>query len=406
MTPRVYAVDARRRAPLLAFIIEALRASGCVILATSPAGVAPFRVSFIAPWGERMGINAYAFTANSRLTNKRPADEHRFQVKYGAKDGHLHELWQDPFGLYTTLFLGINPQMGFFVGADPVLNSPTRFFISKEFKQAHADEILATGWHVWEREQRRDTAAEPREVLVGGTAEHFLRYVLLEREALGEDQGHRHLLAERFGHTALPTATEALEQFTDGVPTSRLSRVMEAPVLSYVRARALEREFDLGADAVLELIAKTPRLKMAVRGWVAERHLHERIARLAEVSHVEPIAGDGQPDLRVWMRGGGRPLLIECKNVLRQADRFGRARVDFMRTRASPADPCSRYYSPDEFDVVAACLHAHVERWEFAMRRTVDMAPHATCIGKLQHRVVVDSDWSSDLSRVLVDAAV
>lgn len=402
---RTYTVDQRRRAPLITFMLEALRASGCVVLANSPDGVAPFRVSFVAPWGERMGIVAYAFTANSRLTNNRPVDEHRFQVKYGAKDGQLHELWQDPFGLYTTLFLGINPQLGFFVGADPVLNSPTRFFISKEFKQAHADEILASGWHTWEREQRRDTAADPREVLVGGTAENFLRYVLFEREARGEDQGHRQLLAERFGRAPLPTATEALEDFAYGIPAAHLSQVMEAPILSYARARGLEREFDLGADALLELIASTPRLKMAVRGWVAERHLFERITQLADVSHVEPIAGEGQPDLRVWMRRGDRPVRVECKNVLRQTDRFGQARLDFMRTRASPTDPCSRYYSRDEFDVLAACLHAQTERWEFAMRRTVDMVPHPTCIGKLQHRVVVDTAWSSDLNGILNDAA-
>ncbi|MCG6897660.1 MAG: hypothetical protein LJE60_11225 [Thiocapsa sp.] len=75
----------------------------------SPPNEAPFRLTFEAPDGERMGILAYAFLANARATRNRPCDEHRFQLKYGSKDGQLHELWQDPFQLYTTLLFGINP---------------------------------------------------------------------------------------------------------------------------------------------------------------------------------------------------------------------------------------------------------------------------------------------------------
>ena len=100
----------------------------------------------------------------------------------------MHPLWQDPYGLYTTLFMGINPDLGFFVGADPVLHSPTKFFISVEFKDAAVQAIGARGWHVWERD-RRAGEDEPVEVLVGGTAESLLRYFALERDALGEDQG-------------------------------------------------------------------------------------------------------------------------------------------------------------------------------------------------------------------------
>src|SRR5690606_41297908 len=101
------------------------------------------------------------------VTQNRQKDELRFQVKYGTKDGQLHELWQDPDGLYTTLFMGINLERGFFVGADPVLHSPTKHFISIQFKEEHAAEIERTGWHWWERERRN--AEEPIEVLVGGT---------------------------------------------------------------------------------------------------------------------------------------------------------------------------------------------------------------------------------------------
>ena len=201
-----WSVQAAQRAPLVEFMETALTDAGCTIIQHASPSLAPFRLSFATPWGERHGIVAYAFLANSRVTRNRPADEHRFQLKYGSKDGELHELWQDPYGLYTTLLVGINPDRGLFVGADPVLNSPTRLYISKEFKEAHVGEITRKGWHAWERQQQRKQRVEESqttEVLVGGKAEAFLKYVLFEREARGEDQGHRHLLADQFGSATL-----------------------------------------------------------------------------------------------------------------------------------------------------------------------------------------------------------
>lgn len=418
--PERFGVSARGRTRLVEFMESALRDAGCAIIHRSPPNEAPFRLSFLTPWGDRMGILAYAFTANTRLTRNRPDDEHRFQVKYGSKDGRLHHLWQDPFGLYTTIFLGINADEGFFVGADPVLNSPTKFFISKEFKQEHVDEVLARGWHAWERDQRRVDSPDPVEVLVGGTSDQFLRYVLFEREVLGEDQGHRQLIAERYAEAPLSGGAlfagardVARGRAARGVPgvieMTRASprRVAEEALLPSVPADALhrlEREFDLGAKDILELIAGAPRLKMAVRGWVAERHLHAALECLDAVAHVEPIEEDGKPDFRVELRRGRRPLLVECKNVLRTKDKYGNPRLDFMRTRASPADPCSRYYSPAEFDVLVACLHASTEQWEFAARRTVEMVPHKKCAGRLEHRVLVDNGWARDLESVLAAA--
>ena len=82
MNFRTYRVSPRDRAPLLAFIHQALRQSGCRILYSSTPDVAPFRVTFETASGERIGIVAYAFLANNRVTRHRPPDEHRFQVKY------------------------------------------------------------------------------------------------------------------------------------------------------------------------------------------------------------------------------------------------------------------------------------------------------------------------------------
>jgi hypothetical protein len=365
--PRVYRVNRKDREPLLRFIVDALREADCTILYCSSPSQAPFRITFETRDGERLGIIVYAFLANSRLTSNRPHDEHRFQIKYGSDFESLHEIWQDPFGLYTTLLVGINPELGLFVGADPALHNPTRFSVSVEFKQHHAEEILRTGWHVWERD-RLGAPEEPVEVLAGGTAAHFLSYVRFEREALSEDQGHRQLLAER--------------------ATRNRSTV-----------HSLATEFALSESEVLDLIGSANRLKVAVRGWVAEEHLYRYLRTIPEIQSCSRLEGDG-PDLSVLL-ADQRKLTIECKNVLRRRDREGLARLDFQRTRAAKSDPCSRYYSPKDFDVVAACLHAVTEKWEFRFALPTRLEPHKKCPGKLSSNVQVDGRWSSDPVEVL-----
>ena len=204
---REYRVQAADQRPLLQFMLDALKDVGCAILYEPPANVAPFRITFETPAGERLGIISYAFRANSRRADTRLEDEYQIRMKYGSErangGGRLHELWQDPCGLYTTLLVGIDVGRGVFIGAEPVLHNPTKLFTSITFKRERADRVIAAGWHNWEHEHRLqhdDTdgiESEWFEVLVGGTKESFLRYVRFERDALGEAQGHRQLLAER-----------------------------------------------------------------------------------------------------------------------------------------------------------------------------------------------------------------
>lgn len=366
---RIYRVSRRDREPLLTFMLDALREEGCRILHSSSPNQAPFKITFETPEGERLGILAYAFLANNKQTKNRPKDEHRFQLKYGSDDKQLHYFWQDPYGLYTTLLLGINPELGFFVGADPVLHNPSRFYISIEFKQAHVGEILRQGWHAWERQTRKSN--EPIEVLVGGASRAFLSYIRFEREALAEDQGHRQMLAE---HPVKPTV------------------------------HALAHEFQLSEREVLDLIESANRLKVAVRGWVAEEHLFRQLQRIPGLKKCARPEGDG-PDLKVWLPDQ-RVVTIECKNVLRERNREGLARLDFQRTRAAKTDPCSRYYSPKDFDVVAACLHAITNEWEFRFSLTSQLAPHKKCIGKLSSAVCIDDRWSKDPLSVLYTANI
>jgi hypothetical protein len=390
MTYRRYSVSRRDKQPLLDFILSALDLCGCTILYHSQAAEAPLRMTFEAPTGERIGIIAYAFFANSKITRNRPTDEHRFQVKYGRNDGELHTIWQDPFELYTTLFFGINPDRGFFVGADPCLHNPTRFFISIELKEHHVEKIQRNGWTWWERERRPGRRLdEPIEVLVGGSPENFLNFVRFERAAKGLDQGHRALLADKM--TELTTFIQ-----------SQSSAPREQEPSAEV-THNLSEEFQLSHGEILDLIQSAPRLKMAVRGWVAETHLHRHLLALPEISECQRIEEDGKPDFMLRFQDS-RPITLECKNVLRKLRTDGIPRVDFQKTRASKADPCSRYYRPEEFDVVAACLHPSTEQWEFAFALTRELAPHPKCEGRLSNIVCINGRWSRDPLAVLAKA--
>lgn len=384
---RTYRVSRRDKEPLLDFMLEGLRMAGCRILHHSDPSEAPFRITFETRMGERVGIVAYAFFANSRLTRNRPADEHRFQIKYGPNDGALHEIWQDPYSLYTTLFLGINAEQGFFVAADPLRHNPTRFFISLEFKEEHAQQILAEGWYSWERDKRDQRRDEyPVEVLVGGTQESFLRLVRFERAAQGLDSGHRQLLADKLG---------------EGL-AAKQPLVMPAPAVKPVVAvpHAIAEEFELSQVEILDLIESAPRLKMAVRGWVAEVHLAAQLEQVPGVDSCERLEEEGGADIKLIYRGS-RPLSIECKNVLRKTLKDGTIRLDFQRTRASKEDPCSRFYSPSDFDLVAACLHSCTEQWEFRYALTSQMDGHDHCPGKLNHRVRIDGRWMVEAAKAL-----
>lgn len=385
--PRTYRVLRGDREPLVRFMREALEARGCRILYASEPDRAPFIITFETLTGERMGVVAYAFLATRTPTKNRPDDERSFQVKYGSKlENNLHKIFQDPLGLFTTVFLGISPDEGYFVAVDPEVHNPTKFFIRIEFKDKNVDEIKREGWASWER-SRNNREDEPVEVLTGGIKEHFLDLIRFERAAYRLDPGNRQLLAQKrelFSH--LPSTLAGDLSLRD---------VPQHPLVS---------ELGLAPDQVLDVIAGARRLKMAVRGWVAEHHLREVLSRTPGITYCEPINKEGAADLRVRLEQG--PLLtIECKNVLREKDSKGLARLDFQRTRASKKDPCSRYYATADFDVVAACLHAVTESWEFRYILPNSLPPHLRCAGKLASNLRIDNDWQADPISVLQAAA-
>ena len=380
---RTYQVNAKARQPLVEFMTGALLSAGCKIIHSTPPDRAAFVVAFETPTGERMGIVAYAFLSTRTPTRNRPNDERSFQIKYGSKesyhDNNVHDLWQDPLGMFTTLLIGIDPDEGFCISADPVIHNPTKFFIRLEFKDEHAEAIADRGWLAWERVKRSTPADAPRiEVLVGATRERFLDLVRFERAVRGLDPGNRLILGE--GHAF-------------SLPKGRAPKLKSTEeITDLAEAHPLAKQFALSSDEILDLIAGARRLKMAVRGWVAEEHLRGTLIKVPGITYCERLDEEGGPDLRVSFRDG--PLLtVECKNVSRETDKHGNAKIDFQRTRAAKSDPCSRYYQPSDFDVLAACLHAVTSTWDFRYVLPSTLQSHKSCVGRIASNVRVDRHW-------------
>jgi hypothetical protein len=367
-----YSVQPGGKEPLLRFICEALESRGCSIIHRPDPRRAPFFIVYETPGGERLGLLAYAFLANTKVTTNRPEDEHRFQIKYGSELKGVLEVGLDPHKLITTIFVGIDPTLGIFVAADPGMNNPSPMSRSVEFKTANVEEILDRGWAAWERQRNAPkTKTRPTafldedtriQVLVGGRKDRLFDLIQLESAAAGLDTGERHLLAEKL----------AKRRSAGDVKASH-------PLLEELR---------LPPDALFDLIEGASRLKMAVRGWVAEAKLVEWLATVDGVTECHRLEGEGQPDVSLRWRGGP-PLLIECKNVLRKTDAQGNPRIDFQRTRASKGDPCSRFYRVDDFPILAASLHAVTEQWEFRFALTAELPPHKSCPNRISNGIIV-----------------
>ncbi len=242
--------------------------------------------------------------------------------------------------------------------------------------------IRQDGWAVWERDRRpgrsrdRPTAEIEdfrTEVLVGATQDRLLDLIALERIARGLDPGERHLVADKL---------KALK-------SSRNSN--SHPVI---------QELGIPPEVLFDLIEGAGRLKMAVRGWVAERHLFEALEKMKGVSECTPLESDGKPDISLRWKDGP-PILIECKNSLRTRYADGRPKVDFQKTRAAKGDPCSRYYRSEDFAVLAVCLHAVTENWEFMFALTTDLDPHKECPGRIGNMIGVSEPiFSKEAGRI------
>jgi hypothetical protein len=351
----------------------------------SAATRAPFHVVLDMSGGERLSLLVYAFLANSRATRNRPADEHRFQIKYGGDLSGVIDIAVDPLGVTTTVFVGIDLERKVFVAADPLMNNPSPMSRSVEFKTESVERIVAEGWCAWERDRREAKTTTRRafellpdirtEILIGGRQERLLDLILLERVASGLDPGERHLVADKFSE----------------LPGKRAADRVSHKLLD---------ELSITPEALLDLISSASRLKMAVRGWVAETHLEAHLKSVNGVTECIRLQGDGKPDISLRWKGS-KPILVECKNVLRTTYAGGIPKLDFQRTRAAKSDPCSRYYMPSDFQIVAACLHPVTEQWKFTFAPTSELPVHRSCPGRIDNNIRVGDGFSSQIDGVL-----
>jgi len=369
----------------VAKICAALETAGATILVLPDPKVAPYELRIRTPGGQEIDLVCYAFTANKYEQEGRPEGEHRFQLKYGSDFKRAHEIYFDPERRKITLMFGVHHEEDLFVCVDPQMHNPTWFSMSVEFKEAELMEAKQTGWHGWERERSsvRRVLDMPQanlstEAVGAFTAENFLRYVAFERLASGLDTGERGLLWDKAGRGELEAKPKVF-----------------GPV-----GHPLEQMLGLPASQILDVVQEHFRLLVALRGSVAEHHLGAVLRGMEGVEAVEPLDQDGQPDFIVRLRK--KKLRIECKNTLRHRTAQGFPKVDFQKTRASKGDPCSRFYKPDHFEVLAACLHPVTEKWEYLFCPTRALATHPKCEGRLATNVTVaGDDWVGELGAVV-----
>ncbi len=362
------------------FLEEAIERSGGRVLFSSGPGSAPLFLGVEDASGQRVGICAYVFFANRRVTRNRPADEHRLQIRYGdvndpAWRAGSHPIGFDPLAVDVTIVVGAQVEADLIIGLDPLIYTPLPLGISVFFKDAEIDEAMRTGWHVWERDnisgaRRSSPRAELGvETLMAFSPDRLLDYV-------------------RFERTAQALRLEPPLRFRAAVDQS------EPRGASGIHA--LEGEFSLSAEEILDIIRERPRLGMAVRGGVAEQHLYNLLSGDPAVTDLRLGQQEGPPDLFVTVSSAGL-VTVECKNVSPKTLKDGTPKVETQKTRASKGDPKSRYYAPDQFDVVAACMYGPWRRWEFRYKRSIHLVRDSRFPDRIAAIQRIDSTWSSTL---------
>jgi hypothetical protein len=361
------------------FLLDAFAAANGNVLYASAHTRAPVFIG-VEFDGERLGVLCYPFRATQNVIRNRPSDEHRLQIRYGKEGTWLeeHPLAFDVAGVDTTVVLGIHLESGIFIGLDPALYDPLPMGISIEFKEAEVRKTVRSGWHAWERvnvsgTRRADARSRTGlETLIAFRPDQIERYLRLEREA-----------------TALGL---------DPVLRLRAAEAVVSRARAAVSARhALEESFHLNSRELLEVIANRKRLRVAVRGGVAEHHLLKSLERDRTVESVQAVDSDGPPDALVELRGGTR-VRVECKNGEERKYANGDGRVEVQKTRASKGDPASRFYEPSQFDVLAVCLWASAGPPRFVYRNTRELARHPDFPDRLGVLHRIDASWVSRLS--------
>jgi len=360
------------------------RSGGRVVFSSGPSR-GPLFLGIESPDGRPIAVCAYAFTATHQQIRNRPADEHRFQIRYGdvnsdAWKAESHPVGFDPLGSDIALVLGIHEEAELLIAADPIAYNPLPMGISVFFKDAEVEAAQRLGWYVWERDniagvRRPDTRTElGLETLVAFRPEMLLKYIQFERTAqgLGLDQPMRCRAAQEAG------AGEGSDEL-----------------------HALERQFGLTAQEILDIIDERPRLGIAVKGGVAERHLEKVLREDPSIARIKLGEVDGPPDFIVDLHDRSCEVTIECKNASPQPYSDGTFKVETQKTRASKGDPKSRLYDPGQFDVVAACMYGPLKEWAFRYKRSALLTRDTRFEDRTAAIQRIDGSWAPSLQQAL-----
>ncbi len=193
--------------------------------------------------------------------------------------------------------------------------------------------------------------------------------------------------------------------------------------MTCARRHALEIEYGLTKDELLDAINLRFRAKVTLEGAVAEVHLGKLIQRLRDAGLIERFEvhdKDGYPDYSIWLAGAtDRALRVECKNIrdseeaYRQDGAITAYKVETQKTRASQGDPSSRFYGYDQFEVLAVCLGKKTHDWtQFLFIKSKDLARHPKYKTKMavMHRVPLPTSpisppWYSSLDGLIENLA-
>lgn len=377
----VYRVSGR--ADVHEFLINAVEASGGRVIYASDPGRAPIYLGVQLDSDERIGMLIYPFRITKVATKGRPHDEVRGQLRYGSEDSweRDHPVGRDIAGVDVTMIVGVDLMDGVLLGLDANLWDPLPMGISFYAKEADIDEAARNSWHVWEKVNRggtkRSEARSPTnlETVVAFTPDRLIDYARLERRAtaLRLDPALRYAAALDMAARQLAT---------------------EAP-----RRHALEEQFALTSEQILDIIRGRNRLSVAVRGGVAEHHLEQQLAGAHGIASVTRLDVDAMHDFDVVL-DDGTFLRVECKNASPRTSASGQFKVEVQKTRASKGDPASRFYTRDGFDVVAACLYSPTGKWQFRFGRTATMTVHKDFLDRLAPVQTITDAWSADIAEL------
>lgn len=363
-------------------VLDAVEAAGGRVLFATAPNTAPLFVSVEGPDGDRTGICAYVFSANQVTTRNRPADEHRAQIRYGDvtdaawRYGH-HPLGRDPADVDLTAVLIAHVEAGLLISLDPDAYDPLPLGNSVYFKDDDIRRAQESGWGVWERNTHSGSRKGPTgpglETVIAFRPERLFDYLAVERQA----QTLQLDSALRF-----PVAVRA----ADKRPSQRL--------------HDLEVAFGLSSTDLLDIVGRKSRLAMAMRGGVAEHHLGLLLDADPQVASAAEGQQEGPPDFFVVMHDG-REVTVECKNASPRRYADGTPKVEVQKTRTSQGDPTSRYYTPQAFDVVAACMYGPTGAWTFKFQHSTRLVEHEHHQGRIAPLQRIDDCWADTLADAL-----